>query len=103
MSQYLSHACSISLRVLISSAFMITVSTPVDLLGLGVEAAGVVGLEAVLGVELVVGGATAVLDRLVAGRVVLGALIELLLKVGLALGLAVGLGVALLLDAVVVL
>jgi len=85
---------------------MMTVSTPVDLLGLVVEAAGgafVVGPGAVLGVELVVGGAAVVLDRLVAGRVVLGALIELLLKVGLALGLAVGLGVALLLDAVVVL
>ncbi len=85
---------------------MITVSTPVDLLGLGVEAAGeafVVGLEAVLGVELVVGGATAVLDRLVAGRAVLGALMELSLTVGSALGLVVGLGAARRLVVVVVL
>ena len=85
---------------------MITVSTPVDLLGLGVEAAGdtfVVGLEAVLGVELVVGGATAVLDRLVADRAVLGALIELSLTVGSALGLVLGLGAARRLVVVVVL
>lgn len=85
---------------------MITVSTPVDLLGLVVEAAGgafVVGPGAVLGVELVVGGATAVLDRLVAGRAVLGALIELSLTVGSALGLVVGLGAARRLVVVVVL
>jgi hypothetical protein len=58
---------------------MITVSTPVDLLGLALEAGGgafVMGLGPVLGVELVAGGSAVALGRLVADAAVVAAVLE---------------------------